>query len=218
MAIPVKIYNKSDNKSTKIIKMVVACIPLPMAEAELKKRGKTKLQLKNSKMIKAGILKILIESSKIKDINARRVANGTVLEPIVDAFLSKFNKRGTEIPSLEDAQTFFDLKTADITDDFKTLTITSTPRKKAKFTPAIPTQIEEPTLHLDITTQTSFPPLSSTLESSCQTLDSQENCYNTILPVSQATEARSIAIIDDVRNYARTETESMDTTWETVSE
>ena len=208
-----KIYNKSDNKPTKIVKIIAACIPLPMAETELKNRGKTKLQLKNSKMVKAGIQKILTENIKIKDISARRVANGPDLESIVDAFMSKFNKRGAEIPSLEDAQTFLNLTTTDLAADLKSLSITSTPQKKAKFTPAL-SKVEVSPVHLDITTQTSFP-------SSDSSIESQETCYNTTLPVSQATEARSIAIIDDVRNYARsTESEeaSEDETWETVSE
>ena len=213
------LYNKSDNKTTKIIKIMVACIPSSVAETELFKRGKTKLQLKNGKLIKSGILKILFENVKIKDAEARRIANGSMLEPIMSEFLLKYNKRGIVVPSFEEANRFFLSITEDICGKIDGLkiedTFTSTPKKPAlaRTQPKIELQT-----HQDTTTQTSFPTFESTIDSTADSTVEDESCFSTMLPPSQATEQLSYSILNDARNYARTDSESMETTWETVSQ
>ena len=92
-------------------------------------------------------------------------------------------------------------------------TFTSTPRKSNK---AILQPKFELQAYQDITTQTSFPTVESTIDS---TVDStiEDDCFQTKLPPSQATEVHSYSILNDARNYARTDSESRETTWETVS-
>ena len=119
------LYNKSDKKSTKISKIYLACVPADELKNQLLSTGKPLLQCKSDKLVKASLLKIILDPN---------TPHSTLpLFKNHSKFQQRFSKRGVTIPELSDALGFYE-ELDGIANAFKNLScaVTSTPRVQTR--------------------------------------------------------------------------------------
>ena len=121
-------YNKSDKKSTKISKLFLHCVPEPDLQSQLLSTGKTKLQCKTSKLVRAGLLKIILDSNTCH--------SNLPLFEFHDKFQQRFGKRGVIIPELPEALRYYEellsVDTVVLAFQAASTDVTSTPKVKAR--------------------------------------------------------------------------------------
>ena len=115
------LFNKTDKKTTKISKIYLACVPADELKRQLLQTGKTLLQCKSEKLVKASMLKIILDPNT-PYFNLPFFKNHS-------KFQQRYSKRGIVLPEISDALNFYD-ELDGIANAFENLScaVTSTPR------------------------------------------------------------------------------------------
>ena len=123
------LYNKTDKKTTKISKIYLACVPADDLKHQLLQTGKTLLQCKSEKLVKASMMKIILDP-KTTYSNLPLFTNHS-------KFQQRYSKRGVVLPELSDALNFYD-ELDGIANAFESLScaVTSTPRMETRMKPS----------------------------------------------------------------------------------
>ena len=123
------IFNKSDKKTTKISKIYLSCVPANELLNQLLSTGKTKLQCKTAKLVKASLMKIILDPHTPH-------FNLPLFKHHV-SFQNRYSKRGIALPELSDALAFYE-EIDGVTSAFQGLScaVTSTPKVKTRAKPS----------------------------------------------------------------------------------